>query len=155
MDVTMRSSTCNTIENPYDRCVFNKIGKSDNQISIVLHVDDFMVTSKSQDDLDAFGLYLQRVYPETRTTTGDVLDYVGMTFDFTTVDEVRVTMDKCIDDILSGCGVETTKVTPATSLLFDIRDAPRATESEAKWFHTHVAKILYLVKRSSQSVQQR
>ena len=41
------------IENPYDRCVFNKIGKSGNQISIVLHVDDLMVTSKSQDDLAA------------------------------------------------------------------------------------------------------
>ena len=51
------------IENPSDRCVFNKIGKSGNQISIVLHVDDLMVTSKSQDDLDAFGLYLQRVWP--------------------------------------------------------------------------------------------
>ncbi len=43
--------------------------------------------------------------------------------------------------------METTKVTPATSVLFDIRDDPRATESEAKWFHTHVAKILYLAKR--------
>jgi hypothetical protein len=63
-----------------------------------------------------------------------------MTFDF-------VTMDKCIDDILSGCGVTTTKVTPGASVLFDVRDAPKATESEAKWFHTHVAKILYLAKR--------
>jgi hypothetical protein len=56
-------------------------------------------------------------------------------------------MDKCVDDILSGCGVETTRVTPAASVLFDVRDAPRATESEAKWFHTYVAKILYLAKR--------
>jgi hypothetical protein len=63
-----------------------------------------------------------------------------MTFDF-------VTMDKCIDDILSGCRVTTTKVTPGASVLFDVRDAPKATESEAKWFHTHVAKILYLAKR--------
>jgi Reverse transcriptase (RNA-dependent DNA polymerase) len=135
------------VENPYDRCVFNKIGRSGKQISIVLHVDDLMVTSESQDDLDIFGLYLKSVYPETRTTSGTVLDYVGMTFDFTTAGEVRVTMDKCIDDILTGCGVTTTKVTPGTSVLFDVRDALRATESEAKWFHTHVAKILYLAKR--------
>jgi hypothetical protein len=71
-------------ENPYDRCVFNKIGKSSKQISIVLHVDDLMVTSESQTDLDAFGLYLKSVYPETRTNSGTILDYVGMTFDFTT-----------------------------------------------------------------------
>ena len=135
------------VENPYDQCVFNKIGSSGKQISIVLHVDDLMVTSESQTDLDDFGLYLKSVYPETRTNSGDTLDYVGMTFDFTTIGQVCVTMLKCVDDILSGCGVETTKVTPGASVLFDVRDAPKATESEAKWFHTHVAKILYLAKR--------
>jgi Reverse transcriptase (RNA-dependent DNA polymerase) len=146
-DLKSKLTADSFVENPYDRCVFNKIGKSGKQISIVLHVDDLMVTSESQDDLDTFGLYLKRVYPETRTTSGTILDYVGMTFDFTTAGEVRVTMDKCIDDILSGCGVTTTKVTPGASVLFDVRDAPKATESEAKWFHTHVAKILYLAKR--------
>ena len=135
------------VENPYDRCVFNKIGKSGKQISIVLHVDDLMVTCEIEDDLDTFGLYLKSVYPETRTTTGTILDYVGMTFDFTTTGEVRITMDKCIDDILSGCGVTTTKVTPGAAVLFDVRNAPRATEAEAKWFRTYVAKILYLAKR--------
>jgi hypothetical protein len=93
-----------------------------------------MVTSESQTDLDAFGLYLKSVYSETRTNSGIILDYVGMTFDFTTAGQVQVTMDKCVDDILSGCGMETTKVTPGISALFDLRDAPKATESEAKWF---------------------
>ena len=87
------------IENPYDRCLFNKIGSSGKQISIVQHVDDLMVTSESQTDLDNFGLYLKSVYPETRTNSGETLD-VGMTFDFTTVGQVCVTMHKCVDDIL-------------------------------------------------------
>ena len=34
------------VENPYDRCLFNKIGSSGKQISIVLHVNDLMVTSQ-------------------------------------------------------------------------------------------------------------
>ena len=122
-------------------CV-NQIGRSGMQTSIALHVDDLMVTSESLEDLDAFGLYI-----ETRSTSGTILDYVGMTFDFATVGEVRITMDKCVDDILSGYGVMTTKVTPGAVVLFDFRDAPRATELETKWFHTHVAKILYLAKR--------
>jgi hypothetical protein len=63
---------------PYDRCLFNKIGRSGNQISIVLHVDDLMVTSQSQDDLDTFGLFLKR----RAATSGSRLDYIGMTFDF-------------------------------------------------------------------------
>ena len=64
-DLTSKLGTDGFVENPYDRCVFNKIGKSGKQISIVLHVDDLKVTSESQDDLDAFGLYLKSVYPET------------------------------------------------------------------------------------------
>jgi hypothetical protein len=33
----------------------------------------------------------------------------------------------------------TTKMTPVAvaSVLFDVRYAPKVTESEAKWFHTH------------------
>ena len=61
-----------------------------------------MVTSESQTDLDDFGLYLKSVYPETRTNSGDILNYVGMTFDFTITGQVCITMLKCVDDILSG-----------------------------------------------------
>jgi hypothetical protein len=56
-------------------------------------------------------------------------------------------MDKCIDDILSGCGVTTTKVAPSASVHFDARYALKAKEYKAKWFQAYVAKILYLAKR--------
>ena len=56
-----------------------------------------------------------------------------MTFDFTTIGEVRVTMDKCIDDILSGCGVETTKVTLATSVE-NSENEPSTKRSTARLF---------------------
>jgi hypothetical protein len=71
-----------------------------------------------------------------------------MTFDFSKAGEVRVTVDKCVDDILSGCGVTTTKMTPGASVLFEVWDAPKAIAAEAKWFHTYVAKMLYLAKRT-------
>jgi hypothetical protein len=135
------------VENPYDVCVFNKAEADGSQTTVVLHVDDLMVTSVNQCNLDSFGKYLKSVYPETRTNSGAILDYVGMTFDFTIPGEVRVTMDNCVNDILSGSGVTKTRVTPAASTLFDIRDAKKATDVEAKWFHTHVAKVLYLAKR--------
>jgi hypothetical protein len=135
------------VENPYDVCVFNKAEADGSQTTVVLHVDDLMVTSVNQCNLDSFGKYLKSVYPETRTNSGVILDYVGMTFDFTIPGEVRVTMDNCVNDILSGSGVTKTRVTPAASTLFDTRDAKKATDVEAKWFHTHVAKVLYLAKR--------
>jgi len=46
-----------------------------------------------------------------------------------------------------ACGTESTKATPAASNFFDVRDITRSTESEEKWFHTNVAKVLYLAKR--------
>jgi hypothetical protein len=134
-------------ENLYDVCVFNKTCDDGEQTTIVLHVDDLMVTSVAQRNLDAFGAYLKTVYPETRTNKGAVLDYIGMTFDFTVSGEVRITMDNCVKDILSGCGVDTVRATPAATTLFDVRETVKATAAETKWFRTYVAKILYLAKR--------
>ena len=134
-------------ENPYDMCVFNKTVDGV-QITIVVHVDDLLVTSVEIILIDTFGRYLRSVYPETKTNTGKVLNYIGMTFDFTVPGEVRVTMEHCISDILAGSGVTAAKPTPAADTLFDIRDnAPLAEEKDRGWFHTHVAKVLYLAKR--------
>ena len=69
----MKVTANSFVENPYDRCVFNKIDKSGKQISIILHLDGLMVTSEDQDDLDIFRLDLNRIYPETRTTSGTIL----------------------------------------------------------------------------------
>ena len=134
-------------QNPYDLCVYNKLEEDGKQITIVVHVDDRLVTSVSRLHIDAFGIYLKNQYPEAKTSLGQVLDYVGMTFDFTKEGEVSITMDNCVEDILSGCGMDATRVTPASSTLFDVRDSPKATEEEIKWFHTNVAKVLYLSKR--------
>jgi hypothetical protein len=134
-------------KNPYDNCSFNKVGTSGDQITTTLHVDDLMVTSVHQRDLDMFVEYLRSVYKEVKVNTGKVLNYLGMTFDYREDGQVRVTMESCVNDILAGCGVETTRASPAASTLFDVRDAPKATAVESKWFHTYVMKMLYLSKR--------
>jgi hypothetical protein len=137
------------VQNAHDACVFNKIGPDGNQITVVAHVDDLMVTSRSESNLECFDQHLRRKYPEVKMHRGLVLNYVGMTFDFRTPGEVRVTMDNCTEDILRTSGATKTKPTPAASTLFDIRpDAVKATVEEAKYFHTHVAKLLYLAKRT-------
>ena len=43
------------------------------------------------------------MYKETRIVRGKVLDYVGMSFDFTVPGEAKVTMGNCINDILGEC----------------------------------------------------
>ena len=47
--------------NPYDSCVFDKIAKSGAQTTIVVHVDDLLVTSASEDDISDLCTYLQTV----------------------------------------------------------------------------------------------
>jgi len=135
-------------QNPYDMCIFNKYLADETQVTIALHVDDLLVTSVSEQALVDFEKYLLSVYPKVESHRGKVLDYLGMTFDWRVRGEVSVTMANCVDEILSGCGVDTVRSTPATSNLFDLRDdVPKASANDSKWFHSNVAKVLYLAKR--------
>ena len=51
------------VANPYDACVLNKLGPDGVQITVVVHVDDLLVTSASVTNLASFELYLQSAYP--------------------------------------------------------------------------------------------
>ncbi len=76
------------------------------------------------------------------------VNYIGMTFDFTVPGEVSITMENCVSDILAECGVTAARATPAAETLFDVcTDVQKASPVEAAYFHTYVAKILYLSKR--------
>jgi len=130
------------VVNLHDFCMFNKIGPDCEQITLCLHVDDILATSVTQKNLNLF-----------RESTvmhkqGRVVNYMGMTFDFTIDGEVRVTMEHCIKDILHGCGVLRPRLTPAAPDLFEIREnTEKASPDNAAYFHTYVAKMLYLSKR--------
>ena len=67
------------VKNAYDQCVFNKKCTDGNQTTIVLHVDDLLVTNANKSNLE----HSTAVYKETRIVRGKVLDYVGVSFDFT------------------------------------------------------------------------
>ena len=111
-------------------------------------MNDILATSVTQANLDLFRQYPTSVYPTVTHRQGRVVNYVGMTFDFTNEGEVRVTMEHCIKDILHECGVVRPRSTPAAPDLFEIRDdAEKVSPEDAKYFHTYVAKMLYLSKR--------
>jgi hypothetical protein len=130
-------------------CVFNKTGEDGKQITICLHVDDLCISCENKTTINELIDLLTDKYKEVTVTEGRVINYLGMTFDFTVPGEARVTMAHCVDSILSGCGVHTTAKTPAAPWLFEVRDSqPKATPDEAEWFHTHVAKMLWLAKRA-------
>jgi hypothetical protein len=76
--------------------------------------------------------YLQSVYKKIKVNSGKVLNYTGMTLDFTVRGQVSITMVNCITDIITTSVVTEEKKTPATGTLFDVRESsPKATVEEA------------------------
>ena len=71
------------VQNPYDRCVFNRSGTDGKQLTVVFHVDDLLVTSEYAGDLDEFEAYMKRTYNIITSKRGPKIDYLAMTMDFT------------------------------------------------------------------------
>ena len=146
--ITAKFKADGFIANPYDPCVYNKMLSCGHQVTITFHVDDLLVTCELESGLDAVSAMLRGHFPEVSERRGKVLDYLAMTFDFTTDGEVRVTMKKLVDEIVAGCGVTAERKTPATEDLFHTRDAENKLEpADRDYFRTHVAKLLYVAKR--------
>jgi hypothetical protein len=72
-----------------------------------------------------------------------------MTFDWSRSGEVKITQEGYIQDLLRDSSVEGLAKTPAADNLYETReDTPMASTEVSEWFHTQVAKLLYLAKRT-------
>ena len=87
-------------------------------------------------------------YGEISRSDGPVVNYLGTTFDLRVKREATVTMRRHIQDTLEGSGTTGLAASPAIEQLFDVRDVSRVEEEEWAKFHSMVAKLLYLVKRT-------
>jgi hypothetical protein len=77
-----------------------------------------------------------------------------MTFDFSKRGAVRITAEKFVSDLLLSSGVKGNSSTPATSGLYTIdEDSPRLSKLESEDFHSKVAKLLYLSRRTRPDIQ--
>ncbi len=138
--------------NPEETCVFNK-GVGESQVTIVLHVDDLLVTARDRKQLHHVADKLQAKYKKVQQHSGPIVSYLGLTMDFSTPGEVRITQEGYIDTLLTESGVEGTAKTPATEDLFVVRDGIElASEEDSKWFHRQTARLLYLSKRTKPEI---
>jgi hypothetical protein len=133
--------------NSYDDCVFN-ITENDIQCTIAVHVDDLLITCKSQAMIDKLIDNLTRVYKKIKVNEGSVQPYLGMIFDFHD-DYVKLDMKRFIQEILDEYPVEGEVTSPAANHLFDIDEfSPKLDQKRKELFHTLTAKLLYLSKRA-------
>ena len=78
---------------------------------------------------------------------GNVHSYLGMTWDYSTLGRVKITMEKYVKDVLHGYEVTGQAATPASVNLFELRESDLLGSDDSIEFHSRVAKLLYLAKR--------
>ena len=135
-------------QNVHDECVWNK-GVGENQITVVLYVDDLLITSKSDEQLERFVKAVEGKFQGATVHHGDKHDYLGMMFDFAISGEVRISMSGYEEDVVRCMEVSGVVSTPALPDLFQVDESlPVLEKNEMMKFHSIVAKILYLAKRT-------
>ena len=135
-------------KNRVEQCVFNRMEADGSQTSLVIHVDDVMISAKSEGHIDKFVSDLKKKYKELTVQRGSVLEYLGMVFDFKTQGKVKITMSGYLKDFLEFVDlIEGTARTPAGEDLFKIDESSEKLDKQKReFFHSVTTKTLYLGK---------
>jgi hypothetical protein len=122
-----------------DNCVI--IGK---EILVGFYLDDFFVIARPRSKIEALKRDLTARYEEIKATFGANLTFLGMNFEFI---ETQVNVSIPLEGILKD--ITGIKPTPAGMNLFAIDEsAEPLSEHSSKEFHSMVAKLLYVAKRT-------
>jgi histone deacetylase 1/2 len=130
-----------------DSCIFNKTVKG-KQCTVVVYVDDLFITAQDRNMIEALEDILKKSFKELTVHDGLVHSYLGMTWDFTVPQQVKITMEHFISSLLEEVQVSGIVKTPATDNLFITRETRLLDETDTIEFHFQVAKLLYLSKRT-------
>ena len=147
--------------NPYDPCVANRMVDGKQQ-TVCWHVDDCKISHKDSKANDEFIEVLREEYEsifedgsgKMSVSRGKVHTYLGMTLDFTTPGQVKVSMLDYIEEILAtfdkaAPGSTGIKTSAAPSDLFKVdEDAKKLGPVAKEQFHSIVAKTLWATKRA-------
>jgi hypothetical protein len=160
--------------NPYDPCIWNRVivGK---QMAVCFHVDNCKISYLDPKVVDYTIAWLCNEYKSVFTNgsgmmkvaRGKVHKYLGTTLDFATSKIVKVTMLKCVDEIIgswdkacnelddgykavSGCK---RIATAAPDNLFNVdEDAVNLDQVRANAFHNITAKGIYVTKKARPNI---
>jgi hypothetical protein len=138
------------IINPYDPCIANKVVNG-NQMALQWHVDDQMISYKNVSDINTFLKSLKDIYGNNLAeSTGKKHDNLGMIFDYSFQDEVRINMTDNILKIIKEFPEEIMgrQATPAADHLFKVnQDGQMLGEEQSDAFHHTVYQLLFVANR--------
>jgi hypothetical protein len=135
------------VANKVDQCVLN-IVRNGSQCTVLLYVDDILVTSFNVENVQWVYDQLLAKYKGVKIQYGPAVPFLGMSMDFSVPGEVNVKMPKYVQELLEPFKTVAKPVpTPAAANLFDQTESDPLNSVERALFHTIVAKLLYLAKR--------
>jgi hypothetical protein len=116
-------------------------------MTIRWHVDDLMISHSSGKAISKFPCALKDIYGDNLAeSTGKIRDYLGMTFDFSLQDEVKINMMEYISKVIEAFLKEIVgkAATPAGDHLFKVReDGQKLNEEQVDAFHHTVYQLLF------------
>jgi hypothetical protein len=134
------------VPNPVDPCIMNKMADG-KQCTISIFVDDILALSVDTKTLEWLLAELRKEFDDVKAEIGNDLSYLGMHIQLTE-GKVVVSMTQFLKELLNEYGYVREYNSPATSRLFEARAAEELSDTEKRKFHTAVAKLLYLSKRT-------
>ena len=129
-----------------NKCVLNLKDTYGKHCTIVLYVDDLLVLAENENMITELHSQLTARFDGVSISTDTDLSYLGMHICLKD-GYVTVSMQAYLEGVLQECGTTGVVSTPATAGLFNNGDGQLLNEKESKWFHTVVAKLLYLATR--------
>eukprot|EP00557_Chaetoceros_sp_GSL56_P005694 CAMPEP_0176500028 /NCGR_PEP_ID=MMETSP0200_2-20121128/13286_1 /TAXON_ID=947934 /ORGANISM="Chaetoceros sp., Strain GSL56" /LENGTH=1532 /DNA_ID=CAMNT_0017898575 /DNA_START=170 /DNA_END=4768 /DNA_ORIENTATION=+ len=143
------------VPNEFNPCVMNK--QVDNgTMTIVLYVDDILIMSENMNDIKWLVVELEREYGEVAVELSNKFTYLGMGMTVKPNHTIELSMQNYIENILDSTDeYKNLKkyTTPATPKLFERPTGELLKPKEKKKFHTTVAQLLYLCKRTRPDIQ--
>jgi hypothetical protein len=137
--------------NPYDRCLANKMIDG-SQCTVGWFVDDNKISHKSNEVLTKLADEIESKFEgELVRSVGKKHTFLGIDFEILPDKKVAITTPQHIREVLEDFGevLKGDVVNPAKSKLFTIIDeADDLPEERKELFHSCVAKLLWIEKRS-------
>ena len=116
-----------------------------------------MISHTSNEAISQFLKALKDIYGDNLAeNTGKVQDYLGMIFNFSDRDKVKINMTKYLSKVIAYFPEEIIgkTATPAGDHLFKIRDeGQKLNEEQADAFHRTVYQLLFAVNRARCDIQ--
>jgi hypothetical protein len=138
------------VPNEVDPCVMN-VMRNGKQLTLAIYVDDILALSENAEDLEWFREELEKVFDDVKAETGGEFSYLGMHI-ILEKGKARISMKQFIEELLELHGEVRMRITPATNQLFESDEKKKLNDEEKGQFHTMVAKLLYLSKRTRSDI---